>query len=53
MILGVEPKIIDFGLGLTPEVQAALPQLVRVSKQILAQWGLVPPLKRNNKTSRW
>jgi hypothetical protein len=43
MVLGVEPKIIDFGLELTPEVQAALPQFVRLSKQIPAQWGLVPP----------
>ena len=43
MILGVEPKINDFGLELTPEIQAALPQFLRVSKQILAQWGLVPP----------
>ena len=50
MILGVEPKIIDFGLELTPEVQAALPQLVGVSKQILAQWGLFPPTY--NRTSR-
>jgi hydrogenase maturation protease len=43
MILGVEPKIIDFGLDLTAEIQTALPQLVQVSKQILARWGLVPP----------
>jgi len=51
MILGVEPKIIDFGLELSAEVQAALPQLVGVSKQVLAQWGLVPPTY--NRTSRW
>jgi hypothetical protein len=51
MILGVEPKIIDFGLELTAEVQTALPQLVGVSKQILAQWGLVPPAY--HRTSRW
>ena len=50
MILGVEPKIIDFGLELSAEVQAALPQLVGVSKQVLAQWGLVPPTY--NRTSR-
>jgi hydrogenase maturation protease len=43
LILGVEPKIIDFGVELTAEVQTALPQLVRISKGILAQWGLVPP----------
>ena len=43
MILGVEPKIIDFGLELTPEIQRLLPRLVRTSKHILAQWYLIPP----------
>jgi hydrogenase maturation protease len=43
MILGVEPKIIDFGLDLTAEVQAALQELIRVAREILTQWGLAFP----------
>ena len=43
MILAVEPKIIDFGLSLTAEVQTALPRLIRVSRDLLAQWSVVSP----------
>ena len=38
MILGVEPAIIDYGLDLSPAVQAALPGLVQAAKDLIARW---------------
>jgi hydrogenase maturation protease len=43
MVLGVEPKIIEFGLELSPEIQRVLPQVIRLSRQIISQWSLMPP----------
>lgn len=37
-ILGVEPGEIDYGLELTPAVQAALPGLVQAARDLVAQW---------------
>jgi len=37
-ILGVEPEIIDYGLELSPTVEAVLPRLVRAARDIVAEW---------------
>lgn len=42
-ILGVEPEIIDFGLDLSPEVQATLPVVAQSVREIVYSWRLGPP----------
>ncbi len=42
MILGVEPKIIDFGLELSPQLGAALPAVIRCAKERVHSWRLRP-----------
>jgi len=42
VILGVEPETIDYGLELTKEVAAALPQVLRVAKEIAEMWERNP-----------
>ena len=37
-ILGVEPETIDYGLELSPKVQASLAGLVRAARDIVAEW---------------
>ena len=37
-ILGVEPKIIDYGIDLSPEVEAALPAVIRSVREIVNYW---------------
>jgi len=37
-ILGVEPGVIDYGLELSREVEAALPQVVELAKDIVERW---------------
>ncbi len=37
-VLGVEPETIDFGLDLTPAVQAALPRLIQIARETVARW---------------
>jgi hydrogenase maturation protease len=41
-ILGVEPAVIDYGLDLTPEVEAALPRLIEAARDIVADWRRCP-----------
>ena len=38
MVLGIEPETIDYGLDLTPTLQAALPKVVREARNILSDW---------------
>jgi hydrogenase maturation protease len=42
-ILGVEPANIAFGMSLSPPVEAALPELTRAAKEIVACWIKTPP----------
>lgn len=37
-MLGVEPKRLEPGLGLSPEVAAALPDLIRATDDTIARW---------------
>ncbi len=37
-VLGIEPEMIDFGIELSPALQAALPQLVNSARSIVARW---------------
>jgi hydrogenase maturation protease len=37
-IIGVEPEIIDYGLDLSPPVQAALPRILQTSQEIVRDW---------------
>jgi len=37
-ILGVEPETIDYGLELSPKVQASLAGLVRAARDIVTEW---------------
>ena len=39
-VLGVEPGMIDYGLDLSPSVQAALPRLIAITREIAAAWAL-------------
>jgi len=38
LILGVEPQTIDYGLELSPPVAAALPELTRAVREMVAHW---------------
>jgi hydrogenase maturation protease len=38
LILGIEPGLIEYGLGLTPAVQQALPLVTQTAKEIIAHW---------------
>ncbi len=38
-VLGVQPEVIDYGMDLSPSVQAALPRLVAAAKEIVAEWN--------------
>ena len=38
LILGVEPEIIDFGLELSPKVEAALPTVIHSVREIVNSW---------------
>ena len=42
VILGVEPEVIDYGLELSAAVQAAVPQVVNVAKEIADAWERKP-----------
>jgi hydrogenase maturation protease len=42
-ILGVEPANIAYGMTLSPPVEAALPELIRAVKEIVARRGNPPP----------
>jgi hydrogenase maturation protease len=42
VILGVEPAIIDYGLDLSPEVQAVLPVLTQSVREIVDSWRVGP-----------
>jgi hydrogenase maturation protease len=35
LVLGVEPKEIEWGLGLTPDVAASVPRVIEIVKQEL------------------
>ncbi len=48
MILGVEPEIIDYGLDLSPKVEAALPIVIRSARAILKNWGVEPGGNRDS-----
>ncbi len=37
-VLGVQPELIDYGMDLSPSVQAALPRLVAAAKEIVTGW---------------
>jgi hydrogenase maturation protease len=37
-VLGIEPEIIDYGLELSPVVEAALPAVLRTVKEIVREW---------------
>jgi hydrogenase maturation protease len=37
-LLGVEPERLDLGLGLSPKVEAALPHVVRIVRETVAEW---------------
>lgn len=53
-ILAVEPRTIDYGLELTPEVEAALPQVVELVRHITRQWNAEAarvPLNGNQRQS--
>lgn len=39
MILGVEPERIDYGLELSPSVEAAVPKVVEFAREIIARWN--------------
>jgi len=38
LIVGIEPKTIDYGLDLSPAVAAALPELTREVRKIVSDW---------------
>jgi hydrogenase maturation protease len=38
LIVGIEPQTIDYGLDLSPAVAAALPELTREVRKIVADW---------------
>ena len=37
-VLGIEPEIIDYGMELSPVVEAALPAVLRTVKEIVTEW---------------
>ena len=47
LILGVEPEVIQFGLTLSPRVEAAVPQVIRHAREAVAQWRAPPRLVHN------
>ena len=46
-LIGVIPKSIETGTGLTPELENRLPEVEEVVLQILKEWGVEPKLKEN------
>jgi len=38
LVVGVQPKTIDYGIGLTPEVEASLPKVVETVKKLVSAW---------------
>ncbi len=47
VMLGVEPEVIDFGLELSPAVEASLPQVLRSAHEIVALWQGQPDADRS------
>lgn len=41
VLLGVQPKILDVGLELSSEVNAAVPKLIAQARLVLESWGYV------------
>jgi hydrogenase maturation protease len=39
-VLGVEPKAIDYGLELTPPVQAVLPRFLELARETVERWRI-------------
>jgi hydrogenase maturation protease len=37
-LIGIEPKVVDWGEHLTPEVEAAVPVAMRLIRELLARW---------------
>ena len=48
LVLGVEPETIDYGLELSAPVKRALPQLVQLVKETVAQWRRDSKVHPNN-----
>ncbi len=46
-LIGVIPKSIETGTGLTPELESKLPEVEKVVLQILKEWGVEPKLKES------
>jgi hydrogenase maturation protease len=41
-VIGVEPETLDYGLVLSPAVQAALPRVVALTRETVARWQQEP-----------
>lgn len=58
VVLGMEPETIDYGLDVSPSLQASLPQLVQAAREIIASWGsnraaqIIPGPETSNKIGR-
>jgi hydrogenase maturation protease len=49
LILGVEPETIQFGMSLSPRVEAAIPELIRHVLEAVGRWRRAPPLVHNSR----
>lgn len=48
-VLGVEPALLEYQMGLSPAVQAALPQVVALARETVEQWQRTKPVARNRR----
>ncbi len=42
-LIGIHPVSIQIGLGMTPEVEALMPEMLSRAEKILQNWGLLKP----------
>ncbi|WP_456435506.1 HyaD/HybD family hydrogenase maturation endopeptidase [Thermovibrio ammonificans] len=44
-LIGIVPKAVETGTGLTPELEAKLPEVEELVLKVLREWGVEPKLK--------
>lgn len=52
-LIGIQPGSLAIGVGLSPQVQATIPEMLNRTIQVLAGWGVVLPPIMNTPAASW
>ena len=53
-VLGIEPETLEYGMNLSGPVQAALPRVISLAREIIARWRLAEsPVSEDREQTAW